>query len=98
MQKVRCIGVEVALGRLIVYCFYIQLIISPRGKRAGQKVLRLYGGRPSAFTRRQTPLCINGRNIDLSTGSRIVTRGYLDNPYLQDTGAGINLVAGAKAD
>jgi filamentous hemagglutinin family protein len=39
-----------------------------------------------------------GRNIDLGTGSGIVTRGNLDNPYLPEAGASINLIAGAKPD
>ena len=39
-----------------------------------------------------------GRDIDLGTSSGIVTRGNLDNPYLPDAGASINLVAGAKPD
>jgi filamentous hemagglutinin family protein len=39
-----------------------------------------------------------GRDIDLGTSGGIVTRGNLDNPFLPDSGAGINLVAGAKPD
>ena len=39
-----------------------------------------------------------GRNIDLGNGQGIVTRGNLDNPYLPDGGASINLQAGATAD
>ena len=41
---------------------------------------------------------VAGRNIDLGNGGGIVTRGNLDNSYLPEAGAGINLVAGAKAD
>ena len=39
-----------------------------------------------------------GRNIDLGNGQGIVTRGNLDNPYLTDGGASVNLQAGASAD
>lgn len=39
-----------------------------------------------------------GRDIDLGTSSGIVTRGNLDNPYLPEAGASINLIAGAKPD
>jgi hypothetical protein len=39
-----------------------------------------------------------GRDIDLGTSGGIVTRGNLENPNLPDSGASINLVAGAEAD
>lgn len=39
-----------------------------------------------------------GRDIDLGTSGGIVTRGNLDNPFLPDSGAGINLLAGATVD
>jgi filamentous hemagglutinin family protein len=39
-----------------------------------------------------------GRNVDLGNSNGLRTRGNLDNPYLSDTGAGINIVAGAHAD
>jgi len=39
-----------------------------------------------------------GRDIDLGTSGGIVTRGNLDNPYLPDSGASVNLIAGAKPD
>ncbi len=35
-----------------------------------------------------------GRNVDLGNGAGLVTRGNLDNPYLDEGGAGINVVAG----
>lgn len=37
-------------------------------------------------------------DIDLGTSGGIVTRGNLDNPYLPEEGAAINLLAGARAD
>lgn len=40
-----------------------------------------------------------GRNFDLGNSKGgVVTRGNLDNPYLPEKGAGINVVAGATAD
>jgi hypothetical protein len=39
-----------------------------------------------------------GRNVDLGNGQGLSTRGNLDNPYLPDAGAGVNLLAGAQAD
>ena len=36
-----------------------------------------------------------GRNFDLGNGNGVETRGNLDNPYLPQTGAGIDIVAGA---
>jgi hypothetical protein len=39
-----------------------------------------------------------GRNVDLGNGQGVTTRGNLDNPYLPDKGAGINVSAGARAD
>ncbi len=37
-----------------------------------------------------------GRNVDFGNRGGLVTRGNLDNPYLPDVGAGINIVAGAQ--
>lgn len=39
-----------------------------------------------------------GRNVDFGNGNGLVTRGNLDNPYLSEGGAGINIVAGAQPD
>jgi filamentous hemagglutinin len=40
-----------------------------------------------------------GRNIDLNTSNGIVTRGNLDNPFLDDSGANLSLlIGGAAAD
>jgi hypothetical protein len=35
-----------------------------------------------------------GRNVDFGNGNGLVTRGNLDNPYLAEGGAAINIVAG----
>ena len=44
-----------------------------QGKRAGQKVLRLYGGQHAAFTHRQAPLCVNAHGFSLHAGVRCET-------------------------
>jgi filamentous hemagglutinin len=36
-----------------------------------------------------------GRTVDFGNGNGLVTRGNLDNPYLPNGGAGVNIVAGA---
>jgi len=38
-----------------------------------------------------------GRNVDFGNGSGLVTRGNLDNPYLSQGGADINITAGTGA-
>lgn len=38
-----------------------------------------------------------GRNVDFGNGSGLVTRGNLDNPYLSEGGADINITAGTGA-
>jgi filamentous hemagglutinin len=39
-----------------------------------------------------------GRNVDFGNRGGLVTRGNLDNPYLPEGGANINIVAGARPD
>lgn len=59
----------------------------------------LYGTAPSPVSNVVTgPGRIDiraGRNVDFGNGNGLVTRGNLDNPYLPEGGAAIDIVAGA---